>query len=254
MKTGIEILGLRASYRRNGSVIPVLHGIDMRLGLGEIGVMLGASGAGKTTVMNCAAGLQAYDSGSVVLAADHPRGAIQHTSGRSLTPLERRRIGVAFQQSHLWSNLSVLGNLVHPQVWLRGTPNHLALRRALELLEQLDMAAQREARVSELSGGQRQRLAVLRALTLQPDVLLLDEITASQDPHNVQRIFSLVKDYVATSGCTVLTISHDMEFARRIADRVFYLRDGSIAAQGALDSLLTGSNGEELRNFMGAFI
>lgn len=253
MKTGIEIMNLQASYRRDGRSVPVLHGMDLRLGLGEIGVMLGASGAGKTTALNCVAGLQSYDCGSVVLAADHQHGAMQHTSSKALTPLERRRIGVAFQQSHLWSHLSVLGNLVHPQVWLLGSVRRDATERAMELLEALDLADQRDARISDLSGGQRQRLAVLRALVLRPDVLLLDEITASQDPLNVQRIFSLVKQYVAESGCTVLTISHDMEFARRIADRMFFLRDGRVAAQGALDELLSGEGGTELRGFMGAF-
>ncbi len=253
MDIGIEILGLTARYSRDARTPPVLNDLSLRLGLGTVGVVVGPSGAGKTTLMNCVAGLHDYEAGSITLAADHRHGAIQHTPDRPLTAVERRRMGIAFQQSHLWSNLSVRDNLVHPQVWLKKVPRKQAQARADQLLASLELEAQAHARVTDLSGGQRQRVAILRALALSPDVLLLDEITASQDPQNVQRIFDLVRSYVAETGCTALTISHDMEFVRRIADTVLMLEGGGIAASVARADLEAGRLPPPLARFMSAF-
>lgn len=253
MKYGLEISSLSASYSGDKKAACVLENLSMRVAVGQIAVIVGPSGAGKTTLLNCIAGLHAYKEGSVVLAVDSKLGAIQHTSQQALSPFDRRRIGVAFQHSHLWSHFTVRENLMHPQIWLARKSRREARFWADYLLHELRLDEFGDARVSALSGGQRQRVAIARGFALNPDVLLLDEITANQDPENVSRIFALVRSYVASTACTVVTVSHDMEFVKRIADKVFFLKGGKIAAEGGVDEIFNLTENTDLTGFINAF-
>lgn len=250
---GIKVNELSAGYVNKGTRTQVFENLSFGLALGQIGVIVGPSGSGKSTLLNCVAGLQPFNGGSVDIAIDGGRTLLQHSQTSHLTPSDRRRIGVAFQQSHLWSNMSVLANLVHPQVWLAGASRAVAEKRARMLLEMLRLEPHADARTSDLSGGQRQRVAILRALALKPDVLLLDEITASQDPANIRAIFDLIKNYSRETGATVLTISHDMEFVQKLADRIYMLQAGCIVAQGSPSELLNLPEAEIIRSFANAF-
>ncbi len=250
---GLRVRGVKASYGSRKNLRKVLNGITFDAMKGKITVVLGSSGAGKSTLINCVAGLQRIEAGEVQFIVDGGQTVVTSDHRRSLTPLERRVIGVCFQQSYLWSHMSVLDNLIHPQVWLKGIPRTRARQHAVDLLSTLGLEAHADAQVSQLSGGQRQRVAVLRALSIEPEVLLLDEITASQDPANVQAIFELVKGYVARTGCTALTISHDMQFVRKISD-VVYLIEGGVIVDGATNAeLSSGQLGPKLTDFTMAF-
>lgn len=250
MEVGVQVTDLWAGYSSRRRRLSVLEGLGLQAARGEVSVVLGSSGAGKSTLINCIAGLHKVQKGTVAFWVDGGKRKLEHSAKRRLSPTERRRIGIAFQQAHLWSHLSVRENLVHPQVWLKKLARESALARANNLLESLGLIEHADAPVTDLSGGQRQRVAVLRALALEPDVLLLDEITASQDPANVESIFKLVKAYVEQTGCTVLTISHDINFVRRIADHVYLLEKGKVIAEGTIGQLFSS---KQLRDFVYAF-
>jgi polar amino acid transport system ATP-binding protein len=250
---GLRVRDLTASYKGRSGVTSVLKGVSFDAMKGGITVIVGGSGAGKTTLVSCIAGLQPIDSGEVQFVVRESQATITCSRKRSLTSHERRSIGTCFQQSHLWSHMSVLDNLVHPQVWLKRTPRDVAVEKSMILLRSLRLEAQAPSQVSQLSGGQKQRVALLRSIAIEPEILLLDEITASQDPVNVQSIFEIVSEYVARTGCTALTISHDMQFVRKIADAVFLLENGTIVDKCARDDLAAGRVGAKMTAFTMAF-
>ncbi len=257
MKTGIEILGISAAYedpkaRPRGGATQIFSGLSMRVGRGQVAVVVGPSGAGKSTLLNCVAGLHPVQAGTVVLASDSARGAIQHGSGAPPSAEDRRRIGVAFQQSNLWSHLSVRDNLVHPQMKLVRRTRAQATQRADELLADLALAEHATKPATALSGGQRQRVAIARALCLEPDVVLFDEITANQDPENTQRVLGLIRRFVAGTGATALTVSHDMAFVRRIADVVLFLAGGVVRWQAPPDEFFNRPQDEDVVRFLQA--
>jgi polar amino acid transport system ATP-binding protein len=252
-RTGLRVHDLKASYGTRKKRLQVLDGATFEAARGEITVVVGSSGAGKSTLINCVAGLQPIEDGEIQFLVDGGASVITCNRRRSLSAYERRSIGVCFQQSHLWSHMSVRDNLIHPQVWLKGIAKTIAQNRADELLESLRLGPQAQSPVSQLSGGQRQRVAILRALAVKPEILLLDEITASQDPANVQSIFDIVKKYVAETGCTVLTISHDMQFVRKIANMVHLLHHGAVVDSCSSADLAAGRIGRQLTEFTRAF-
>jgi ABC-type polar amino acid transport system ATPase subunit len=250
---GLRVHDLRASYGSRKKRLQVLNGASFEAARGTITVVVGSSGAGKSTLINCVAGLQPIDEGTIQFLVDGGAKSITCNRKRRLSARERRSIGVCFQQSHLWSHMSVRDNLVHPQVWLKGISKTEAESVADGLLDSLRLSPQANSAVSQLSGGQRQRVAILRALAVKPEILLLDEITASQDPANVQSIFDIIKKYVAETGCTVLTISHDMQFVRRIADRVYLIANGAIVDTCSNTDLAAGKIGSRLAEFTRMF-
>lgn len=257
MKTGLEITGLSATYDAHGeknsiSAPPLLNDLRMRVGLGKIAVVVGASGSGKTTLLNCIAGLHAIHAGYIVLCGDSKRGAIEHSNDKLLGTLELRRIGIAFQQSNLWSHLCVRDNLIHPQMKLSKVSRADATEWANYLLRELVLDEHGDKSVNALSGGQRQRVAIARALSLRPDMLLFDEITANQDPENVQRIVELIRHYMEKSGCTAVTVSHDMSFVRRVADTVHFLHDGVIRMEATPEVFFNNPQDDVIQRFLSA--
>lgn len=254
---GIDTADLTASHAagrgENASAKPVFENLMLRVEGGRIAVIVGPSGAGKTTLLNCVAGLHPVDNRNVALALYSARGAIEHGRDKSLSAVDRRRIGVAFQQSNLWSHLSVRENLVHPQMKLGGRSRSAATEWASHLLAQLALSDHAGKPASSLSGGQKQRVALARALCLNPDVVLFDEITASQDPENVQRIFDLIRGYIADSGATALTVSHDMSFVRRIAESVAFLSNGVIRMKATPDIFFNDCDDLVVQRFLQAF-
>jgi ABC-type polar amino acid transport system ATPase subunit len=248
----LQVSGLKASFGQGRKQHRVLEGVDLQAARGRISVAVGPSGAGKSTLINCIAGLHRPDAGEIRFSIDNGARLVTCNRSRALKATERRSIALCFQHSHLWSHMSVRENLVHPQVWLTKTPQAAAKARADELLDALSLGAFADSRVTDLSGGQRQRVAILRALSLRPEILLLDEVTASQDPSNVQKIFDLVKTYVSETGCAVLTISHDMHFVKRIADYIYLIEAGKIVHECESADLATAT-GSALARFVSAF-
>lgn len=163
---GLHVHNLKASYGTRKKPVAVLKGASFEAKRGAITVVVGSSGAGKSTLINCVAGLQPIVDGEISFTVDGGAKTITCSRRRGLSTAERRLVGVCFQQSHLWSHMSVRENLIHPQVWLKKKPKHVAEARADALLASLRLDAQANSQVSQLSGGQRQRVAILRALSV----------------------------------------------------------------------------------------
>ena len=248
---GIDIASMSASHAGAGRLrVPVFQDLRLRVPAGQVMVIVGPSGAGKTTLLNCVAGLHPINTGYVAMAVGSARGAIEHGQGKTLSAQDRRRVGVAFQQSNLWSHMSVLENLTHPQVHLGGASRAQAREWAEHLLERLVLIDHRDKNTQALSGGQKQRVAIARSLCLRPDVVLFDEITANQDPVNVQRVVELMQAYVRDHQACALTVSHDMAFVRRVADSVAFLEAGAIAMQADRETFFGPQAPERVRDFL----
>lgn len=235
-------LSLRALHKSFGT-IPVLKGIDLHVQRGEMVFVLGPSGSGKSTMLRCCNRLEEPDSGAILIEGDLLTGP-----GVDLNKM-RRRIGMVFQSFNLYPHLTAMGNVT------------LALRRVLKLsraqAEAESMAALRSVGLSDrarhypaqLSGGQQQRVAIARALALKPSVMLFDEPTSALDPELAGDVLDLMRR-VAEQRRTLLIVTHEMQFAREIADRILFMHSGRIVAQGTPAQILDAPQDARLRRFL----
>ena len=212
--------------------LQVLSGIDLDVEEHEVLCLIGASGSGKSTLLRCVNLLEPVDSGRIVIHGE------EVTAGDVDVNEVRRRIGIVFQAYNLFPHMSVLRNVtLAPRKALRA-PKRDAEERATELLARFGLADKRDEYPDRLSGGQQQRVAIVRALAMEPDIMLLDEVTSALDPALVGEVLSVIRD-LAASGMTMLIATHEMGFAREIADRVCFLDQGRILEQGTPDRIFT---------------
>ena len=231
--------GLEKSF---GS-LAVLRGIDLEVGEHEVVCLIGASGSGKSTLLRCINLLEPIDAGRIVIEGDEIT-AIDVDVDRI-----RRRIGIVFQAFNLFPHMSVLDNVtLAPRKVLR-TPRAEAEEAALRLLERFGLVDKRADHPDRLSGGQQQRVAIIRALAMQPDLLLLDEVTSALDPELVAEVLGVIRE-LAAGGMTMLIATHEMGFAREIADRVCFLDAGLILEQGPPDTLFRDPFEPRTRQFL----
>jgi ABC-type polar amino acid transport system ATPase subunit len=220
----IEILGL--TKRLGGRTL--LGGVSLRVAAGEAVAVMGPSGSGKTTLLRCLVGLERADAGTVRVGDDLlAPGAPDYE--RTLARV-RRRVGLVFQQWHLFPHLSVLENVVEAPVHVARRAPADAAREARVLLERVGIAARADARPHELSGGEQQRAAIARALALAPTALLMDEPTSALDGERVAELVALLRGLCA-EGLALLVVTHDEQFARAVARRVVTLRAGVLSDQ-----------------------
>ncbi|MGI9278764.1 MAG: arginine ABC transporter ATP-binding protein ArtP [Endozoicomonas sp.] len=228
---GIVVEGLSKAF---GST-QVLKDISFNIPRGETTVLLGASGAGKSTLLRMLNLLETPDQGSMDVADMSFNFSDGHDSkhlNKQACAL-RRKVGMVFQQYNLWPHMTVLGNLIEAPV-VQGMPKEQAISKAKELLERVGLSEKTDAWPSSLSGGQQQRVAIARALMLSPDVLLFDEPTAALDPAITNQVVEVIKE-LSQSGITQVVVTHEVEFARKIASKVIYLEDGHIVEDGSSD-------------------
>jgi putative glutamine transport system ATP-binding protein len=221
----------------------VLNGINLRVQSGEVIVVIGPSGSGKSTLIRCINGLEAIDSGSIVVDGVHVEA-----SGTDIRAL-RRRIGMVFQQFNLYPHKTVLENVKLAPIKVKKEPRAEADRLARELLARVGIGDKLDSYPSALSGGQQQRVAIARALAMRPQVLLFDEPTSALDPEMIHEVLDVMKA-LAQSGITMVVATHEMGFAREVADRIVFLDDGAVVEEAAPAELFDNPSHARTRAFL----
>lgn len=221
----------------------VLRGIDLSVDRHEVVALIGASGSGKSTLLKTINLLEQVDDGRILLAGE------DITDPRVNVDRVRARIGVVFQHYNLFPHMNVIDNVTLAARKVFGTPRSEAEHSALALLERIGLADKTKEFPDRLSGGQQQRVAIVRALATDPELLLLDEITSALDPQLVGEVLDLVRE-LKVAGSTILMATHEMSFARRVSDRVVYVKDGVIIESGTPEQIFERPEREETREFL----
>lgn len=238
----LPVLSIQGVHKRFGEH-PVLRGIDLDVARHEVVALIGASGSGKSTLLKTVNLLEQIDDGRIVLAGD------DISDPRVNVDAVRARIGVVFQHYNLFPHMHVLGNVTLAARQVFRTPRAQAERTGLALLKRIGLADKAYEYPDRLSGGQQQRVAIARALATDPELLLLDEITSALDPQLVGEVLDLVRELKA-GGSTIVMATHEMSFARRVADRVVYLKDGVIIESGTPEQIFERPQRAETREFL----
>ena len=240
--TGREALRIEGLHKSFGS-LEVLRGIDLVVAEHEVVCLIGASGSGKSTLLRCINLLEPIDAGRIVVEGQEITAAGVHLDRI------RRRIGIVFQAFNLFPHMSVLDNVtLAPRKALK-IQRKQAEAEATELLARFGLADKRDEVPDRLSGGQQQRVAIVRALAMKPDILLLDEVTSALDPELVAEVLNVIRE-LAESEMTMLIATHEMGFARDIADRVCFLDAGTIIEQGSPSQILSDPQEPRTRQFL----
>ena len=222
----------------------VLKDVTTSFNAGEVAVIIGASGSGKSTLLRTLNRLETHDSGTIVVD-----GIEVCDSHKNLDAL-RAEVGMVFQQFNLFPHLSVLDNVALAQRRVRKTPRAEANAMAMELLERVGLKSHAAKHPFQLSGGQQQRVAIARALAMKPRVLLFDEPTSALDPEMVKEVLDVMKQ-LATSGMTMIVVTHEMGFAREVGDRILFFDQGCIAQDAPPDRFFGAQENERIRAFLG---
>ena len=223
--------------------LEVLKGVNVEIDKGDIICVIGPSGSGKSTFLRCLNLLETPTSGSILFEGD------ELTDKKIDLNRHRQKMGMVFQQFNLFPHMTVLDNLTCAPIMLKKTPKAEAEKKAMELLARVGLADRADAWPNQLSGGQKQRVAIVRALCMEPDVMLFDEPTSALDPEMVGEVLDVMKE-LAKSGMTMVVVTHEMGFAREVASRVLFLDDGVIAEEGTPDEIFGAPKCERLQSFL----
>jgi polar amino acid transport system ATP-binding protein len=231
----------------------VLKGIDMDVHQGEVVCLLGPSGSGKTTFLRCINQLETIDGGRIWvdgdLMGDRDVEGRLHRLGDKAIAAQRRDIGMVFQRFNLFPHMTALENICEAPTQVKGEDKTTALNRAKELLERVGLADGSHAYPSQLSGGQQQRVAIARALAMQPKLMLFDEPTSALDPELVGEVLAVMRE-LANAGMTMIVVTHEMSFARGVADRVVFMDGGVVVEQGAPKNVINDPRHPRTKAFL----
>jgi ABC-type polar amino acid transport system ATPase subunit len=234
---------------KNHHPLRVLDGVSLTVRRGEVAVVVGPSGGGKSTLLRCINGLETFEQGEVrvedIVLRPNASNAGRDDGLRQL----RRRVGMVFQQFHLFPHLCVLDNVMSGPLWALGRPRDEAETTARHLLERVGLADKIDAWPGQLSGGQQQRVAIARALAMKPEAILFDEPTSALDPRMAGEVLRVIAD-LAGSGQTMIVVTHAMSFARRVAHTVHVMHDGRIAESGPPEQIFGQPCQEVTRSFL----
>ena len=240
--TVLEIRNLVKKF--DGHII--LNDLDMNVQEGEVVVILGPSGCGKSTLLRCINGLEEIQSGSVRIQGKEISGTKENAG------LLRQKVGMVFQSYDLFPHLSVLGNIMLSPVKVQKRKKDEVKEEALELLKKVGLADKADSYPRQLSGGQKQRVAVVRALILYPKILLFDEVTAALDPEMVREVLDVILS-LAKQGKTMLIVTHEMQFAKAVADRIVFIDEGKIMEEGTAKEFFEHPQTERAKKFLHVF-
>ena len=238
----LAIQALRKSFGDN----EVLKGIDLQVQAGEVIAIIGKSGSGKSTLLRCINGLETFQSGTLTV----DRQALLHHDANAMRAL-RQKVGMIFQSFNLFPHLKVGQNIMLAPGLVKQQDKTSAESKARQLLDRVGLAEKFDAWPDQLSGGQQQRVAIARALAMEPQILLCDEITSALDPELVGEVL-LVVESLAEEGMTLLMVTHEMNFARKVADRVIFMHQGRVHESGTPAELFGNPQTPELVQFLSA--
>ena len=235
----LSVKGLQKEFEGQ----PVLRGIDVDIRQGDVVCVIGPSGSGKSTFLRCLNLLEKPTAGHIVFKGD------ELTGKKVDLDAHRQKMGMVFQHFNLFPHMTVLENLTCAPMMLKKLSKEQAEQKAMTLLARVGLAERAKAYPAQLSGGQKQRVAIVRALCMEPDVMLFDEPTSALDPEMVGEVLEVMKE-LARDGMTMVVVTHEMNFAREVSNRVLFLDDGVIAEEGAPQQLFTAPRCERLRTFL----
>ena len=221
----------------------VLSDINLSVGKGEVVVVIGPSGSGKSTLCRAINRLETIDSGEILI-----EGKPLPEEGRELAAM-RAELGMVFQSFNLFAHMSILQNVTIGPTEVLGLPKAEAEKRAMELLERVGVASQADKVPAQLSGGQQQRVAIARSLAMRPKAMLFDEPTSALDPEMINEVLDVMVD-LARQGMTMIVVTHEMNFARRVADRVVFMADGVIVEEGSPEEFFDHPTSQRARDFL----
>ncbi|MBR2459888.1 MAG: amino acid ABC transporter ATP-binding protein [Clostridia bacterium] len=237
----VETVGLKKYYR--GDKIKALDGVDMQVRHGEVVVIIGPSGSGKSTLLRSLNLLEVPTEGSVLFHG------VDIAARNVNINIHRQKMGMVFQHFNLFPHMTILGNLTLAPMKLLHKSREEAEEKARELLRRVALEDRADAYPSQLSGGQKQRIAIVRALCMEPEVMLFDEPTSALDPELVGEVLDVMKS-LAREGMTMLCVTHEMGFAKEVADRVIFMCDGQICEEGTPEQIFTNPENPRLRQFL----
>jgi len=245
----VEATDVQKSFGR----LHVLKGVSMTVKRQEVVVIIGASGSGKTTFIRCINHLEKIQGGRIFVNG-HLIG-YREVNGRLVEDKEqniarqRQEIGMVFQRFNLFPHMTALGNIIEAPIRVRGIPTEEATKMGKALLERVGLAMKADAYPAQLSGGQQQRVAIARALAMKPALMLFDEPTSALDPEMIGEVLEVMKE-LAREGMTMIVVTHEMGFAREVADRVVMMEDGQIIEEGTPEHFFTAPTHERTKTFL----
>jgi polar amino acid transport system ATP-binding protein len=248
IEPALRVEGVRKSYGQ----VEVLKGIDMQVQPGEVACLVGPSGSGKSTFLRCINHLEKINSGRLYVAGElvgyeEKNGRLYELSDREVCR-KRAEIGMVFQNFNLFQHMSVLENIIEAPMKVLKISKEEAVAHARELLELVGLSGREESLPKQLSGGQQQRVAITRALAMRPKLMLFDEPTSALDPELVGEVLAAMQD-LANSGMTMIVVTHEMGFARKVADTVAFMDAGLIVESGPPDQVLDNPQEERTKSF-----
>ncbi len=237
----ISVKGLKKHY--NGGEVKALDGVDMDISRGEVVVIIGPSGSGKSTLLRSLNLLELPTEGSIFF------DGVDIADPKIDINLHRQKMGMVFQHFNLFPSMNILGNMTLAPIKLLKKSKEEATKKAMELLRVVGLADRAEAYPSQLSGGQKQRVAIVRALCMEPEVMLFDEPTSALDPEMVGEVLEVMKN-LAAEGMTMAVVTHEMGFAKEVADRVVFVDGGVIVEEGTPEEIFNNPKSERLKSFL----
>ena len=243
---GVPMISIKGVDKHFGP-LHVLKGINLEIDRGQVVVVLGPSGSGKSTLCRTINRLEAVDAGTISID-----GEVLPSEGRKLAQL-RSEVGMVFQSFNLFAHKTILENVMLAPVKVRKVSADAARARAMSLLERVGVASQADKYPAQLSGGQQQRVAIARSLAMEPKVMLFDEPTSALDPEMVNEVLAVMAS-LAAEGMTMVVVTHEMGFARRAANRVVFMADGTIVEDAAPEDFFSNPQSSRARDFLGKIL